>query len=226
MTKLSVKKREVTGKKVKKLRLEDKVPAVLYGNNTKTINLIMEYADFDTAFINAGYSTLVELSIDDKEAVKVLIHEVTRDPLSEKYQHIDFYQVDMKKKVTANISFNFINEAPAVKSMGGMLVTQADHITIECLPADLMKTFEVDLSSLVDFDEKIRIKDLQLPETATVLSDPNELVAAVKTPRVYIKEDEIGDTEATEEEVTEGEEGEDTGEKEKKETNKEEKKSE
>src|SRR3990167_3129459 len=78
---------------------EKKIPAVVYGPNSKNINLTIDGKEFNKVYNQAGESTLVDLAIEDKEPVKVLIHDVQRDPVSDEYIHIDFYQLDMSKKL-------------------------------------------------------------------------------------------------------------------------------
>lgn len=179
---LNVKTRTVTGKGVKNLRKQNLIPAVIYGKDVSPKNLIVEYLPFSRLYKEAGESTLIDLKIDEKEPVKVLIQEVQIDPLTGKFAHVDFHQVKMTEKIKAEILLKFVGEAPAVKELGGTLVKSIDKIKIECLPQDLVHEIEVDITPLKTFEDAIKIQDLKIPPGIKVLDDINETVATVEAP--------------------------------------------
>lgn len=180
---LSAQTRTLLGKGVKALRQEGKIPAILYGSKTKTRPLQVDYIVFEKLYKKAGESSLVDLSIDGKKPLKVIIHDVQRDPVTDSFEHVDFYQVDLKRKITTEIVLNFVGEAPAVKELGGVLVRSLDHVKVECLPEDLVHEITIDLSPLKSFEDIIYVKDLSLPDELTLLEKPDETVALVKPPR-------------------------------------------
>ena len=181
-TTLEAKKREITGKKVKKLRKENLIPAVLYGHETKPQNLLVNYLDFKKVYEKAGENALVELAVDGKKA-NVLVHDTQVDPISGNISHVDFFQVNMKEEVETEIPLEFIGEAPAVKELGGVLVKSLDEITVKCLPADLPEKYEIDISKLATFDDFIAVKDLKVSEKVEILADPETIIASVQEPR-------------------------------------------
>jgi large subunit ribosomal protein L25 len=87
--------------------------------------------------------------------------------------------------------------SPAVRDEGGVLTQGLDELEIQCLPSDLIANIEVSVDGLVDYNDTISVSDLSLPETITVLSDPESVVAKVEPPRL---EEEL---EALEEELVE-----------------------
>ncbi|OGY45120.1 MAG: hypothetical protein A2731_04000, partial [Candidatus Buchananbacteria bacterium RIFCSPHIGHO2_01_FULL_39_8] len=190
MSKLSliVKTRELTGKKTKELKKQGQIPAVLYGHKVKPQILSVNYSEFEKLYSQAGASTLIDLSIDDKKPLKVLIQEVQLDPVSNNLIHIDFYQVRMDEKLKATIELEFIGTPPAVKEFAAILVTNLDSVEVECLPKDLVHEIKVDLSSLKNFNDVIRISDLVVPPGITILNPADEVIALVQEPR---KEEEI-----------------------------------
>jgi large subunit ribosomal protein L25 len=175
--------RQVIGKAVKQLRKQGKIPAVLYGHNFQPLNLSVDYSMFEKVFNQAGESTLIDLTVDEKKPVKVLIQDYQFDPLSGQFIHVDFHQVRMDEKLHTKIELKFVGEAPAVKESAGILVTNIHALNIECLPQDLVHTIEVDLSSLKTFTDVIRVSDIKLPSGITVLNVPNDLVVLVQPPR-------------------------------------------
>ncbi len=203
--------REVTGSSVTNLRRAGTIPAVLYGPQHKSTNIAVSAKDFEKAYRLAGGSSLIDLTVADGKPIKVLAHDIQSDPVSGEIQHIDFYQVDMKKKTTADVGLEFIGESKAVKELGGVLVKGTKTVTIECLPQHLIQHISVDINSLNTFDDIIRIQDLPIPEGVVILDQPSVVVASVQKPRTE------AELKALEEEVAApaAEEAEQAGEKEK-----------
>lgn len=180
---MKAKLREETRKKVKDIRKKEIIPAVLYGHKIKNLNLAVPYSTFDGIFRKASSSSLVDLAIDEKKPVKVIIQSTQRDPLSNRYTHVDFYQVSMTEKIKAKIALKFINEAPAIKVFNGVLVTSIEKIEVSCLPQALVPEIEIDLSTLKTFEDSIHIKDLKVPAGIEILNNPTDIVVNVIPPR-------------------------------------------
>lgn len=175
-------KREVSGKPVKKLRQNGKIPAVLYGHNVQNENLELSASDFRKAFKQAGESTIVNLSVDGK-VTPVLIHDVHNHYLTEEPIHVDFYAVNMSEKLVANVQLRFVGESLAVKALGGTLVKSLSEVEVECLPVNLPPHLDVDISPLKTFDDMIRVSDLQVGAGVEILTNQDEAVATVDAPR-------------------------------------------
>jgi large subunit ribosomal protein L25 len=176
-------KRDTVGKKVKSLREKGLIPAVLYGANSESVNLSLKNGEFEKVYAEAGSSALVDLFIDDKPAIKILIHEPQTDPVTDKPLHVDLYKVKMTEKITTEIPLEFTGESPAVKDLEGNLITNKDAVEVECLPGDLISEIKIDISGLKTFDDAIRVSDLNIPETVKILDDAEEIVAQVTPPR-------------------------------------------
>jgi len=180
---LNAKTRTETGKQVANLRKQGLLPAVIYGHNLATKSLTLNTTEVDKILRQISESDLVDLVIDNKKPLKVLFHEISRDPLTEKIIHIDFYQVRMDEKIETEIELNFIGEAPAVKDLGAILVKTLDHIEVECLPGDLISRLDVDLSLLSAIGSIIRAKDLKIPTNITLLTDQETPVVLAEEPK-------------------------------------------
>ncbi len=205
MITISAQKREVFGRKNKKLRKEGKIPAILYGEGIKeNIPLKVDEKEFERAFKEVGESTLLTLKVEDKE-YKVLIHDFQKDPLTDKIIHIDFFKPSLKEKIETTIPIIFKGEAPAVKNLGGILIKEISEIEVEALPQDLPHEIEVDISKLKTFDDAILVKDLKVPKGVKVLRKPEEVIAVV-TPPEEEKEEEVKEEVVAAEEVGEKEE--------------------
>lgn len=180
---LKAKKREIVGKKVKQLRENGFIPAVMYGSESKPENLTINAKEFKKVFEKAGSSSLVDIVIEGSETHKVLIHEPQIHPVSDEALHVDLYKINMKEKITTEIPLEFIGESIAVKDLEGNFITNKDNVEVECLPGDLIPKIDVDISVLKTFDDIIYVKDLNVPAVIEVLDDKEEIVAQVTPPR-------------------------------------------
>ncbi|HVW66288.1 MAG TPA: 50S ribosomal protein L25 [Candidatus Peribacteraceae bacterium] len=163
------------------LRRSGQVPGVVYGNTDNTLFSIEEIA-LKKAYTKAGESTLVELDIEGK-TIPVLFQSVDFDPVSDRMIHVDFYAVDMKKEVEAEVHIRFENESPAVKESGAILVTALHEVTVSALPANLPHDIALDLSKLVEMEGTLTVADLIAPQGVTILDDPETVIVIAQEPR-------------------------------------------
>lgn len=182
-TQLAAQTREKIGRQAQQLRREGLIPAVLYGHGTDPQNISVAYEPFLKAYKQAGGATLVDLSVGDKAPTKVLIHDYSVDPLTDRFTHVDFYQVNMKEKIHATIPLKFVGESMAVKGLGGVFMKSFDEVEVECLPGDLVSDIEVDISALAAFDDTLHLHDIKLPKGIELVLKSNEVLAKVSPPR-------------------------------------------
>ncbi len=180
---LSGEQRKITGRKVKNLRKEGVLPANIYGKKIKSESIQVKLADFNTVFKKVGETGLVTLLIG-KEEKPVLVANVQKDPVSDEPVHIDFHQVDLKEKVTAKVEVEMTGESPAEKQAIGTVVQYLDEIEVEALPMDLPEKFIVDVTSLTEVDQAIKISDLKIDkEKIDVKADPETILIKVEPPQ-------------------------------------------
>jgi len=212
---LKAKKRIVFGKQNKLLREQGFIPAVLYGKKTPACSLQVDAQDFKTVYKEAGDTDIIDLIIKDEnknQTKSVLVQNVSNHFLDGSLLHVDFFEVEMDKPITAHIPVNFIGESPAVK-LGGVLVKPMSEIEVEALPMDIPHEIIVDISSLTDFDQTLYIKDINFPSKVKVLIDENMPVVSVNAPITEEElEKELGGAKTVEEVEVEGEKKEEEGE--------------
>lgn len=180
---LAAQSRQLTGKKVKTLRQKGEIPGVVYGHGVKPEAITVEKVALKKAYAKAGSGTLVDLTIDQKNPLKVLFHEPQIHYLTGEPIHFDLYAVRMDEEIETTIPIHFVGIAPAVEELEGNFIANKDELTIRCLPANLIPNVEVDISVLKTFDETIRVSDLQVPETVQITDEPEDVVALVTAPR-------------------------------------------
>lgn len=169
------------------LRKAGKIPAVFYGPKEESTPVAVDRKVFEKAFRTAGESSIVTLE-GVGEPKDALIHEVTRNPVTEAFEHVDFYVIEKGKKLRVGVPLLFTGEAPAVKSLGGTLMKVMHEVEVEAMPKDLPHELTVDVSSLETFDSIITIKDIPVPAGVTILNEGDETVAAISQPKEEIEE--------------------------------------
>ncbi|OGH69320.1 MAG: hypothetical protein A3I29_03610 [Candidatus Magasanikbacteria bacterium RIFCSPLOWO2_02_FULL_44_11] len=157
---LTAEQRNVKGEKV---RVDNLIPAVVYGAEKGAQSLSLVGRDFLKLYKKAGESSLIDLSVDGQDIGKVLIQDVQFDPVSDHIIHVDLRRIDMTKAMTAPVTLRFVGEAPVVKASGGTLVTTVSIVTVKCLPNDLVSHIDVDMTVLKTYEDVIKLKDIKLP---------------------------------------------------------------
>lgn len=176
--KLTVEKRKILGKKVKKLRREGILPANVYGKDIKSISVQVPQKEFAKVFKEAGETGLVDIHLDS-QVIPVLIHNVQKDYLNENYLHADFYKVNLKEKVKTMVPIVIVGEPKAVTDKVGLLMQIISEIEVEALPEELPENVEVNVEPLAAVDEQITIGDLKTPAGVTILSDASQVVVKI-----------------------------------------------
>lgn len=186
---LKAKKRRIQGKKVKKLRREGSVPAILYGGKGEPQPLVLSQPEFERVYQEAGESTLIDLNTDGKKE-KALIADVQHDPLG-KLLHVDLQRIAAGERLTATVAIKVEGESPIAKSGEGILLTLLDEVEVECLPQDLPPEIKVDVSSLTEIGKGITVKDLPIDQTKIEIlgHEPEELVLKIDFPQMEEEEE-------------------------------------
>lgn len=197
--------REARGNHNRALRRTGKVPAVLYGHNVDPWPIEAEARVLRRVWMHAGRTQLVDLKVDGGRAQKVLVREMQVDPRTGNPIHADFFAVNLREKLTADVPVVIVGESPAVVDAKiGTLQQLITSLRIECLPSDLPSQFNVDVSGLMEIDAGVHVRDIVLPEgVALVHIDVDELVVKVSALRL-VTEEEVEAAEAAEAAEAEG----------------------
>jgi large subunit ribosomal protein L25 len=189
---LKVTKREVLGKKVKHLRRQGITPVHLFGHGIESLALQCDTGELERVLGQAGQTRLISLKLaKEKKPRTTVVREFDRDWRKGKLLHVDFYQVRMEEKIKLEIPVVLVGEAPALKSKTNMLGHELGTLNIECLPAKIPTSFEVDISSLAELDQAIRVKDIALDKDITVLNNPDLVVVKISLRPVEKVEEKV-----------------------------------
>ena len=180
---LKAEERKISGRKVKTIRVQGFLPGNVYGKNIKSQAVQVDRKEFDLVYKEVGETGLITLQVG-KEELPVLVNNVQKHPVSDEIIHIDFRQVDLKAKVTAQVPVEVVGESPAEKQGIGTVVQYLKEVEIEALPADLLEKFEVDTSELSEVDQAIHVKDLKVDASkVAVLTNGDEIIVKVEPPQ-------------------------------------------
>jgi large subunit ribosomal protein L25 len=204
---LAVEPRSILGKKVKTLRRQGITPANIYGHGISSQAVQVLTPDLARTIRAVGRNTMLQLHVEgEKKRRPVFVRTVQRDPITDEFLHIDFYQVSLKEKIRIEVPLVIVGEAPAVSVHQGILLQSVNVVTMEGLPGDLPPHIEVDVSGLEEIDDAVHLKDLDVSPDVTVLAEPELVVAKVAAPRLVEEEEEEVEEELEEgAEVPEGE---------------------
>lgn len=202
-------KRDVLGKKVRFLRRQGITPVHVFGHGIESLALQCDTASLQQVLGRSGQTRVINLKIDDEKSPRtVMAREVQQDILKGSLLHVDFYQVKMTEVIEVEVPIVLVGEAPALRNKENMLAQELNTLSIECLPANIPDSIEVDVSSLAEPDESIRVRDISPGEGITVLNDPEVMLARITVQReveeevpeaVEVAEEEAEAVEAEEE---------------------------
>ena len=173
-------------------RLNDDIPAVLYGGGEDPVSLTIAHKDIAKATENeAFFSHIITLNVGKKKQ-KAVIKALQRHPAKAILMHADFQRVSDKVQITVNVPIHFLNEdkCAGVKTGGGSIIKTLNEIEIHCFPKDLPEFIEVDML-LLGIGEAVHLADITLPAgvaSVALAADNNLTVATVQAPRAEVEE--------------------------------------
>ena len=170
-------------------RLENNIPAVVYGGSGEPLMLSLSGNELvKVSKEERFYSQILDLNIDGK-AEKAVVRDIQRDPASGRFQHLDFLRIVADQAITVSVPLHFLNEESCVgvKMEGGTFTRNLVEVEISCLPQNLPQSIEVDMAE-VHTGSSIHLSDLPLPEGVSIVAlsygeDRDIPVASVVTRR-------------------------------------------
>jgi len=196
---LKARLRKDAGKGVaRKLRKDGLVPAIFYGPKTEPIRLAVNSADLIKLLKNKEENVFINLLIENGQKIEkfTLIKELQIDPVSRKFRHVDFCEVDMERTMTIDVPIHFTGTAAGVET-GGELHHVKRDIKLSCLFTVLPNFVEVDISGL-QIGDSIKVHDIKLPEGITILDPEDTIIATVSAPKTTVKAEQTEEQETQE----------------------------
>jgi len=209
-TTLAARVRESTGKgAARKLRKNNKMPAIFYGPGTQSIMLTVDYPELARITKLGGRENIIlDLQITSdhgEETRKAILKDLMVDPVNGAYLHADFYEISMDKEITVDIPVTLINTPIGVTEEGGFLQHIRRDITVSCLPDSLVDSLDIDVSEM-NIGDTVHIRDIEFPEGINCSEEGHLTVVVVSAPGGGIEEGEEEPEEGIEEETADSEE--------------------
>jgi large subunit ribosomal protein L25 len=177
---LAVAKRDEFGRgSMGRLRKSGRVPAVIYGPSGTT-PLVVAERDLKALLKAKGHSaSLVDVRIDGAGTLLSDIADIQRDPVTDRFLHVDFHEVSQTEKMTTVVPLEFVGESIGVKNGGGILDITRHEVTVRCLPADLPSYLRIDVSAL-NMGDIVHLSGVEVPAGVELIGDPSTQVVACK----------------------------------------------
>jgi large subunit ribosomal protein L25 len=200
---LNAAKRDVLGKKVRFLRRQNITPVHIFGHGIESLALQCDTANLQRVLAQTGQTRLINLKIDGESTPRtVMVRETQQSILKGDLLHVDFYQVKMTEVIDVDVPIVLVGEAPALKNRENMLAQELNELSVQCLPANIPNSIEVDVTSLTEPDQVIRVRDIVPGEGVVILNDPEVMIARIAVQR---EAEEIPEEVEVAEEVAEAE---------------------
>jgi len=194
----------------RRLRQAGQIPAVLYGPETESVLLSVNISDIDRVLrkgrIGQALLNLVIPNNGETSTKTAMVKELQLHPVSRNFLHIDFYEVAMDRKIMVNVPVTTTGKAKGVE-VGGILQIIRRELEVQCLPLDVPKSIEIDITDL-DIGDSIHVGDITRQSEIEFLGDENFTVVTIVTPKIEEEEEELVEEEAEEGEAAIAEEGE------------------
>ena len=193
----------------RRLRNQDKIPAVVYGLGMEPLSISVTRSDLRQAVSGpAGLNTVLDLTVDGT-VYPSIIKDLQRHPVRRTVQHVDFIQIDLDRDILVNIPVRITGEAKEVVQNNAMVDIATSELEVWTTPRAIPDEFLVDVSEMT-MDSVIRVEDIDMPSGVTPTADPDRPVVTVLTMRTPVLDAEEAEREAEEAELEgEGFEGED-----------------
>jgi len=195
------------------LRQVSKIPAVLYGPGSEPISLSVDIKELELILKKHKISqVLLSLKINNGQTStrSAMIKELQVHPISQLYLHVDFYEIDMNRKIRVKVPV-VTKGTPIGVEMGGTLQLIRRELDVFCLPNVIPETIELDVTRL-SIGDSIHVKDISLQGDVEIPTEVNFTILTVSSPKAEVAEEEkeaeelLGEeeteTESTEEEST------------------------
>jgi len=184
----------------RRIRREDRIPAVVYGKGMEPISITIDRRDLRLALSGgAGMNTILDLTVDGT-VYPSIVKEMQRHPVRRTVAHVDFIQIDLSQEITVSVPVRLEGEAKQVAMNNGLVDQQMMEIQVRTTPRNIPDELVIDINDMTN-DTVITVADVALPSGVVAISAEDQTVVTVVTLRV------AADEPAAAEDAAEGEEG-------------------
>ena len=189
-TTIAITKREAASTRAnQRLRKQDVIPGVLYGQGREPLSIQVERVTLRTAFSGeAGRNAILSLVIDgEKEPVNAVLKAMEIDRVRDRVTHVDLMAISMTEKFTAPVPVHLIGDPDGVKLDGGMIEHSLHEIMVAALPGQVPTEITVDITEL-RIGHSIHVRDLTAEASYEFVGDPDAVICSCVVTRAALSE--------------------------------------
>jgi len=173
---IQAKPREAMSKKAnRRARQAGWLPGIIYGHKEEPVPVLLPMHDLELAVQHGAH--ILEVDLGEKRE-QVLLKEVQYDHLGSKMLHVDLTRVSLDERVEVTVQL-VLRGTPKGVTEGGVLEQPLSDLTIECVVTQIPEVIRINVSEL-GVGEMLHVRDLELPEGVTALTDPETVVCLVR----------------------------------------------
>ncbi len=204
---LTVEERKVLGKKVKQLRRQGMVPAVVYGGDMESTAVMAPAVEAEKAWKNAGKHHVVELTLGGKTQL-AMIKSADLEPVKRRLRHLSLHVVKQNEVVETQVPIKVAGEGETPAEKAGLVVLKTiETVDVEAFPKDLPDFMEVPGDRLEAAGDHLTVADIIPQSGVTVLSEPEQIVVTVYEPSALAAANDAAAGTATDESEVAAENG-------------------
>jgi len=174
---IQAKPREAMSKKAnRRARQAGWLPGIIYGHKEEPVPVLLPMHDLELAVQHGAH--ILEVDLGEKRE-QVLLKEVQYDHLGSKMLHVDLTRVSLDERVEVTVQLVLRGTPKGVTEGGGVLEQPLSDLTIECVVTQIPEVIRINVSEL-GLGEMLHVRDLELPEGVTALTDPETVVCLVR----------------------------------------------
>ena len=190
----------------RRMRRDDQIPAVVYGQGMDPISVSVARRDLRAALSGpAGMNTVLDLTVDGT-VYPAIVKDVQRHPVRRTVQHVDFLQINLDEEIRVNIPVRLEGEAKDVMNENGLVDLTMSEIEVATTPKNIPDEIVIDVTDFT-MDTTLTLGEVALPSGVEAVGDPEWAVVTVLTMRTPVldAEDEAAEAAEAEAEAAEGE---------------------
>ncbi len=182
---LTVARRAAQGRgPVRRLRTGGHIPGIVYGHAVEPVPISVEAKALGHVLrTKAGEHALITLRLDGEGWERpVLLKGAQHDAVDGHLLHVDFQVIALTQKIKVKIPVALHGVPVGVKQEGGILEHFLREVEVECLPTEIPEQIAYDVSAM-SVGQTVHVRDLQVPPTVRIVTDPDGAIASVQTPK-------------------------------------------
>ena len=186
----------------RRLRRDDKIPAVVYGQGSEPMPVTLDRPKFRAALNAAGPNAVITLDVNGSDYLTI-VKNMQRDPIANRVTHVDFMLIDIDQRLVVDVPITLVGDAVLVRQEGAVVQQQMMTVTVEAPAGNIPQIFEVDVSEM-SIDNPVRVSDLDIGSGVVPQVEDDSLIAIGQRSRASIAAEDAVDEET--DELAEGEE--------------------